>query len=261
MVQELKETQYQLIRSEKLAATGRLAAGLAHEINNPTSIILNRIDCLLMEAEENGVLPYDVIRDLTVISSYTKKISSIVKDLLIFSRSPSEKYRTVDLRMIIQRIVEVLTKKDKAYHFNLVWKNELPAMKGDEDRLEQVFLNLLDNAMYAMPEGGNIDISLEKSPSNNDFVEVIITDKGKGIPESELSKIFDPFFTTKKIGKGTGLGLSICLSIIKEHNGDIVVESWPGKGSTFKVLLPLKDSKESKDRKSGDDYLYDKVYS
>ncbi len=238
-VKELETIQSKLVQSEKIAATGRLAAGLAHEINNPSSIILNRIECLLMEAEDKG-LPGEIIKDLKVISAYTRKISSIVKDLLIFSRSYVDRYVPVDIGAVVERVVDVFkrTKCLKDIEFSITVESHLTPVAGDKERLEQVFMNIIDNAVDAMPDGGMVEIMISHSSTKEGFVEIGIRDRGKGIPEDIISKIFDPFFTTKKIGKGTGLGLSISMSIVKEHGGDILVDSKPGKGSTFIILLP-----------------------
>ena len=238
-IRTLEALQVKLLQSEKIAAVGRLAAGLAHEINNPSSIILNRIECLLMEAEEKG-LPEEVLQDLRVISDYARKISVMVRDLLVFSRSYVDKHAPLDIVALIRRVVDAF-KEDKGadgFDFRINAEDAVPKVTGDGEKLEQVFMNLLDNAVDAMARGGVVEIGIGRSKARDGFVEVRVRDKGKGIPKDILSKIFDPFFTTKKIGKGTGLGLSISMSIVKGHGGDILVESEPGRGSTFTVLLP-----------------------
>lgn len=238
-IKKLETLQVRLLQSEKIAALGRLAAGLAHEINNPSSIILNRIECLLLEAEEKG-LPDDVLKDLRVISAYAEKISSMVRGLLIFSRSYVDRHVPVDMVALMRKVVETFRedKRVEGFDFHIIAEPALPMVAGDGEKLEQVFMNLIDNAIDAMPQGGTVEIVIRPSPTKEGFVEIGVRDRGKGIPKDILSKIFDPFFTTKKIGKGTGLGLSISMSIVKGHGGDILVESEPGRGSTFTVLLP-----------------------
>ncbi len=238
-IKKLETLQMRLLQSEKIAAVGRLVAGLAHEINNPSSIILNRIECLLMEAEEKG-LPEEVLQDLRVISTYAGRISSMVRDLLVFSRSHVDRHTPVDIVALVRRVVDTFRedRKVEGFDFPIQAEPDLPKVKGDEEKLEQVFTNLVDNAVDAMAHGGVVEIGIGRSKARDGFIEVRIRDKGKGIPREILSKIFDPFFTTKRIGKGTGLGLSISMSIVKGHGGDILVESEPGKGSTFTVLLP-----------------------
>jgi signal transduction histidine kinase len=240
---ELKETQKRLLQSERLAATGKLAAGLSHEINNPISIILNRIDCMKMEADENS-LPQSIRDDLDVIYSYAAKVSSIVQDLLVFSRYYSVNPRVLSVKDVVERVREMLTEELKAARCRVVIDsyNSAGEVIGDPDRLEQVFYNLIKNAIDAMPGGGGINVRIEKSEERPGFVRISVSDEGEGIDDSIINRIFDPFFTTKKIGKGTGLGLSICYGIIKNHCGDIMVESKKGVGSTFHVYLPVSRS-------------------
>ncbi len=240
-LEELEDTQQRLIQSEKLAATGVLSAGLCHEINNPISIILNRIECLKMEADELA-LPAGVLKDLDVIYSNAAKVSSIVQDLLIFSRHHPVKLEYADIRPLIKRVVDVLyedlRRNNCSVHINI--PPSIPAIHGDTDRLEQVFINLISNAIDAMPEGGNIYIDAVVSDERQGFLELSIRDEGEGISEENLHRIFDPFFTTKKLGKGSGLGLSICYGIIKSHGGEIRVKSRVNNGSVFTVFLPVK---------------------
>jgi signal transduction histidine kinase len=242
---ELKDTQDRLIQSEKLAATGELTAGLCHEINNPLSIILYRIECLKMESKDLS-LPEVVIKDLDVIYSYAAKVSSIVQDLLIFSRHHSTEFDNVNIRAVIERAVGIFQndlKRNKcAVHLNM--PPYIPDVYGDMDRLEQVFQNLVSNAIGSMPDGGNIYIEAEIPTGQPDSVAIKIRDEGEGIAEENLRRIFNPFFTTKKLGRGSGLGLSICYGIIKNHGGEITVKSVVDKGSLFTVYLPVKVNKD-----------------
>ncbi|MEW6738822.1 MAG: ATP-binding protein [Nitrospirota bacterium] len=240
-IEELKDTQNRLIQSEKLAATGELTAGLCHEINNPISIILNRIECLEMEAKEL-LLPESVLKDLDVISSYAAKVSSIVQDLLIFSRHHPVEFGHINIKAIIETVAGMLhddlDRNGCIAHMDI--PHSVPDIYGDADRLEQVFRNLIANAIDAMPDGGNIYIDARIPSERPDFLLVRIKDEGEGIAEENLHRIFDPFFTTKKLGKGSGLGLSICYGIIKNHGGDITVKSVLNSGTIFSVYLPLR---------------------
>lgn len=239
-IEELQEARFKLLQSEKLVAIGELAAGLCHEINNPLSIIQNRIECLKMEAEELS-LPEAVLKDLEVIQLYATKASSIVKDLLIFSRSPSVEFRPIRIESVIKDAIMALERDLKKGNCSVetIIQEDIPELLGDYDRLEQVFRNLISNAIDAMPEGGRILIDARLSPVRDGFIEISVKDEGTGIPDDIMHRIFDPFFTTKKLGKGTGLGLSICYGIIKNHGGDITVQSEINKGSIFTVYLPM----------------------
>jgi len=243
-IEEVEEAQRRFVESEKLAATGELAAGLCHEINNPISIILNRIECLKMEAQDSA-LPDPVIKDLDMISSQAVKVSSLVQDLLIFSRHHPVTFEQVNMGALLERVAAMcqgeLNKSDCVLHLNA--PRSLPAVQGDGERLEQVFLNLISNAVHAMPEGGNIYMDIVLPFEKPDRLEIRIRDEGMGIAENHLHRIFDPFFTTKKLGKGTGLGLSICFGIVKNHGGNISVESVVNKGSMFTVALPLRSGR------------------
>jgi len=239
-IEELQQARFKLLQAEKLAAIGELASGLCHEINNPISIIQNRIECLKMEAEELK-LSETVLKDLNVIHLYTDKVSSIVKDLLIFSRPHSVEFKPLRLESLIKDVVMMMEEKLKKGRcdIELSIEKDIPEIPGDPDRLEQVFINLITNAIDAMPDGGKITIEATISKERNDFIEISVKDEGLGIPNEILHRIFDPFFTTKKIGKGTGLGLSICYGIIKNHGGEITVRSVLNRGSVFTIYLPL----------------------
>jgi len=241
-IEELQQARFKLLQTEKLAAIGELASALCHEINNPISIIQNRIECLKMEAEELK-LPETVLKDLDVIHLYTEKVASIVKDLLIFSRPHSVEFKPLRLELLLKDVVRIMEEKLKKGRCDveLSIEEDLPEVYGDHDRLEQVFINLITNAIDAMPDGGKITIKAITSNERKGFVEISVRDEGVGIPNEILHRIFDPFFTTKKIGKGTGLGLSICYGIIKNHGGEITVNSVLNRGSVFTVYLPLSE--------------------
>ncbi len=246
-IDELRMTQDRLIQSEKLAATGELSAGLCHEINNPISIVLNRIECLRMEADDLS-LSETVLKDLEVIYNHAAKVSSLVQDLLIFSRHHPVEFQQVNLPALIDRVIgslhNVLAESGCRVHVDIPLG--VSHTLGDSERLEQVFRNLIANAVDAMPLGGNIVIKAERCPERDGAMLIHVKDEGEGIPGQALLRIFDPFFTTKKLGKGSGLGLSICYGIVKSHGGDIRVSSEPGRGSTFSLSLPLQEIPRSK---------------
>jgi two-component system NtrC family sensor kinase len=238
--QELVTMQNSLIQSAKLASLGKMAAGVAHEINNPlTSILINAH--LLMEKTDRDS---DTYENLDMIAEETTRCSQIVKGLLEFSRQSPPQKNLVDINDILIHIVNIL--KNQAVFQNItIQKNlkpDLPAVEVDADKMKQVFWNLMINAAEAMPEGGILRVASRISGSKP-RLEICFTDTGTGIPEKHLPKLFDPFFTTKK--GGTGLGLAVIYGIAKQHGGTIEVKSQPGQGSAFTVSLPLSRSHES----------------
>src|SRR4030067_529256 len=230
---ELQDTQVHLIQTEKLAATGKLAAGVAHEINNPIGIILNRIECLEMEAAEKKI-GKEIMKDLKVISEHAKRVSKIVGGLLAFSRQTSgdSKFQQMNINDILEKGVALFDRiaLQKGVQIEKRLSNSLPPILGDFQKLEQAMLNLIDNALDATERGGRIIVESRKKFRNDYFVQILVSDTGCGIPKENLDKIFDPFFTTKDVGKGTGLGLAVSYGIIKEHHGKIEVKSDKGKG-------------------------------
>ncbi|MFQ6042151.1 MAG: ATP-binding protein [Candidatus Poribacteria bacterium] len=240
---ELKEAQAQLIQSEKLASIGELTGNIAHEINNPVGIILSRLECMMLDADEEG-LPEEFLVDLRVLEKHANRIANITGGLLTFSRSSAEEFAPVDVNEVICKTVHLLESQFARSNISVEKSLQEGACRvmGDADGLQQVFINLLNNALDAMPEGGRIKIETGLN-SNGTEARITIADTGCGIAKKNLNRIFEPFFTTKEPGKGTGLGLSISYGIIREHNGTIqVVESEFSKGATFRVTLPVKKS-------------------
>ncbi len=237
-VRDLKEAQDQIIRSEKLAAAGRLAAGVSHELNNPIGVILNRIECLLTEAEEMNI-PNELLRDLQTISQYAHKISLIVRDLSIFSRTTYSEphFDKVSINDILGDVFFLIEQKIRGKRITLTkdLSREELFVSGDYAKLEQVFINIIDNAIDAIPGDGWIRVSTGRQ---RDSVRIQISDSGCGVPEEHLNKIYDPFFTTKEVGKGTGLGLTISDAIVKDHGGSIDVKTRLKQGTTFTITLP-----------------------
>lgn len=238
---ELQDTQVHLIQTEKLAATGKLAAGVAHEINNPIGIILNRIECLEMEAAEKKV-GKEIMNDLKVISEHAKRVSKIVGGLLAFSRQTAQDSRLeqINVNDILEKAVILFDRiaLQKGVQIEKRFYNGLAPIMGDSQKLEQAMVNLIDNALDATDRGGRIIVESRKKFRNDYFVQILVSDTGCGIAKANLSRIFDPFFTTKEVGKGTGLGLAVSYGIIKEHHGKIEVKSEEGKGSAFIITIP-----------------------
>lgn len=236
-INKLKKTQEQLIYSERLAAAGRLATNLTHEINNPAGIILSRLEWLILESRENG-LPENVLQDLLVIKKHTERIAQVTRNLLTFSRPSDTNFTRVNLTELIRKTVHWLERQFSKKNIKLVLNlDSLPDVFGSMDQLEQVLVNLLTNARDALPQGGIITITTKHNQEQN-TVQIDIGDTGLGIPEKYKDMIFDPFFSTKEKEFGTGLGLPISLSIIKEHGGSLTLESSPGQGSCFSIVLP-----------------------
>jgi len=219
-------------QAEKLAALGTLAAGLAHELNNPIGIISSRAELMLLEAESAPLSP-DVAEDLRVIHRHAQRVARIAQGLLSFSRhSPGERGR-VDLNQVVDEtllLVEKMIVKD-GITLRRALAPSLPQIWGDANALQQVVMNLVTNARDAVRGGGEISVATSAAAEPPGGVQLTVRDTGPGIPPEILPRIFDPFFTTK--AEGTGLGLSISYGIVREHQGTVDVQSAPGKGTTF----------------------------
>ena len=234
--ERLDSAMQQLLQAEKLTALGELVAGVAHEINNPLSSIMGYSQLLLGKD-----LPPDVKRRLETMLSEADRIARIVKNLLTFARKHPPEKAHLGANGIIEKTLEL-----KAYHFRVsqiqVEKDlavDLPTTLLDFHQIQQVLINLLNNAEQAMVEAGRAGTIRLTTRLVGERIEVRVSDDGPGIPLEIQSRIFEPFFTTKKEGKGTGLGLSLCYGIIQEHGGTIRVESAPGKGAVFVIELPV----------------------
>jgi two-component system NtrC family sensor kinase len=236
MLDTLHATQDHLVHSEKLASLGQLAAGVAHEINNPLGTILLYSETVVKECAEDD--PHRA--DLNVIVSETKRCKRIVADLLNFSRQQQVVVQPTDLNAIFRELIELAPQDAKTVDIPMVSELDphLPTIEADPQQLRQVFLNLMTNAVEAMPQGGTLTIRTRNGPTG--MVTIEVQDIGHGISHEDQGKLFTPFFTTKPIGKGTGLGLAIAYGIIKMHRGQINVQSQVGKGTTFIVNLPIK---------------------
>jgi len=239
--QKLKETQSQLLQSSKLAAVGQLAAGVAHELNNPLGGILGYTQWLLEKFEDVNLAGENTaqIREwLKFIEKETKRCKVIVGGLLGFSRSAEMDFKPLDINQILQEtlLFSELSLKQKRIKLVKGFDLSLPQINGNAEQLQQVFTNLILNAQKAMPQRGKLLVSSAFDPKKRE-IRISFQDTGGGIPNEILSRIFDPFFTTSKPGEGTGLGLSVSYGIVKGHGGHIEVKSKVGKGSTFTVFL------------------------
>jgi two-component system NtrC family sensor kinase len=235
MAETLCQTQQELLHKEKLASMGQLAAGVAHEINNPLGTILLFADMLYKEAAEN-----DSKRDdMKMIINETIRCRKIVADLLNFARQQEVLTQECDINDILEQVIDGVSHQPSFKSVKIVrqFQPGLPSIQADQAQLMQVFVNLLNNAAEAMPEGGTITISSRRVDSQR--IEIKVSDTGCGMSEENLAKLFTPFFTTKAVGKGTGLGLSIVYGIIKMHRGQITVSSHVGQGTAFTVTLPI----------------------
>jgi PAS domain S-box-containing protein len=227
-----------LVHAEKMAAVGQLVSGVAHEVNNPLTAILGFADLLM----ENPELPETARKDLRVILQEAQRTKQIVQNLLSFARQMPPQRNPVQLNAILRRTIQLRSYDFNSHGVEIIEHLDegLPDVIGDEHQLQQVFLNILNNAYDAVHEIAQRSPRIKiTSTRTGDCVEVSFADNGKGI--SHPDKIFDPFFTTKEIGKGTGLGLSICYGIVKEHGGEILCHNnIAGQGATFIVRLPAK---------------------
>jgi PAS domain S-box-containing protein len=241
---ELDATRTALIQAERLATAGQLAAGVGHEINNPLSYVLANVSFALGELSERGEQDETLaeVRDaLLHARKGAERIRNIVRDLRTFASSNFESLGPVDVQEALD-FSAAMAEYQLRLRARLVRNYEpVPPVLGNETRLGQVFLNLLLNAAQAIPEGAvmNNQVTLTLRPHTEAWVAVEVADTGCGIPAANLPRIFEPFFTTKPVGVGTGLGLSVCHGIVTGMGGQLQVESEPGRGSTFRVLLPV----------------------
>lgn len=226
----------QIAQADKLASIGQLSSGIAHEINNPLGIILGYTQLLLRHESPET----DQYSDLKTIEKQVRTCKSIVEDLLNFARSSKPSKDRVLLNDSIEDIISFIEHHSKLGDVVLIkdYDTSIPSMVLDEKKIKQVFMNLIMNSIHAVGKKGRITVST-RYDSNKKQVKVSVEDTGYGIEKKNLKRIFDPFFTTKSFGEGTGLGLSVSYGIVKSHEGDIRVESAPGKGSTFTVILPV----------------------
>jgi len=235
------ESQNRLIMSEKQASVGRLAAGVAHEINNPLTGVLTYTHMLLRRKD----LDEEVRADLQTIAEATERVRKIVKGLLDFSRQTAPHREKVDVNKLVSSTIALMENQALVKGVNVDFDagDNLPPVNMDRNQFQSVLLNVLINGLDATEPGDSITVRTRNSDQVNEAgqegVEISITDSGCGIPSEHLNKLFDPFFTTKEVGHGTGLGLSVSLGIVQRHGGSIRVRSKVGKGSTFTIWVPF----------------------
>jgi PAS domain S-box-containing protein len=235
-VTKQKRMEEQLIMTDRLASIGELSSGIAHELNNPLTSVIG-FSQLLME----GDVPDNIKEDLGTVYSEAQRAAVIVKNLLTFARKHVPVKSLSQVNAVIEDVLRLRAYEQKVNNIEIEnhLDPSLPEIMIDHFQMQQVFLNIMVNAEFAMLEAhhrGKLNITTEKSDV---VIKVIFTDDGPGIAKENLKRIFDPFFTTKEVGKGTGLGLSICHGIITEHGGQIYARSENGQGATFTIELPL----------------------
>ena len=236
------EAIHAMNRAEKLAAVGRLAAGIVHEINNPLATIAACAESMEQRVEEGSFDSSDSVQDLSeylgLIKSEAFRCKTITTDLLDFSRVRTGERSPVDAGDIVRSAANLIShqKRGKNIDQDLEIASNIPLVAGDAGQIQQAIIALATNAIDAMPEGGTLTF---RAACRGNRVLIEVEDTGHGIPQENVSKVFEPFFTTKEVGKGTGLGLAVCYGIVSEHGGRISVRSNVGKGTTFSIFLPV----------------------
>ncbi|WP_034633702.1 sensor histidine kinase [Maridesulfovibrio bastinii] len=240
----------QVIEAGKLASVGELAAGIAHEINNPVAIMIEEAGWIedILEDYDTDIKDLDEMRQaLSQIKTQGRRCREITHKILSFARKTDDALKVTDINDLITQVISVIKQRSRLSNIEILTRlsSTLPKVTVSPSETQQVLLNLINNALDAMEKnGGTLSITTEKIKEN---LSIEVSDTGEGIPEDIKNKIFDPFFTTKQVGRGTGLGLSICYGIIKKYGGEIRVSSTLGYGTTFQVNIPLtQDSLQSR---------------
>jgi PAS domain S-box-containing protein len=231
-VTERTRLEEQLRRTERVAELGTLASGMAHEIGTPMNVILGRAEYLMTRVQDEPVK-----KGLQIIVTQVERITRVMNQLLSFARRKAPQRRPLRLQEVIETTLDLFRERLATHRVQVDMQVDAscPNIDADSDQMSQVLINLIMNALQAMPEEGRLHVGLAV---NNDMAKLTVSDTGHGIPAAAVTKIFDPFFTTKEFGKGTGLGLTVVKGIIEEHHGLITVHSEEGKGTTFTILLP-----------------------
>lgn len=232
---ELKNAQEQMVRAETMAAIGTLSSGISHELSTPLSVVLNMAQLVKQDIRDNPPL----LKDIEVIEYEANQAIKITRSLLGFARSAQSRKEIVQVNDVLEDLFKILEFQPKAKSIRLVKRlaPDLSPIRAGSGQLRQVFLNVILNAVQAMPGGGELRVvTSNRSGPHSEGVEIEIADTGVGIPKEQIKQIFQPFFTTKE--QGTGFGLAITYGIIREHNGRIDVESVEGEGTTFRIFLP-----------------------
>jgi two-component system, NtrC family, sensor kinase len=231
------------VQSRKLASIGTFTSGIAHELNNPLNNISITAESLLLNYADS--LPAEIGEMLDDILAQSDRASLVVRNLLDFSRTERPVFSNLDIGEVIDRTLALIKNQLVVARIRIEKEiaPDLPAIHGKLQDLQQAFVNILLNAIQAMPEGGNITIRAGQGPHED--LRIDLSDTGPGIGPDALERIFDPFYTTKTAGQGTGLGLSIVYSIIRTHGGTIEAHSDAGKGTTFSIYLPIHAAKKA----------------
>ncbi len=257
MAENVKQLQMQAVHMDRMSAVGQLAGGVAHEINNPLTAVLGQAQILMARLGDKD----PSYAQISKIEQAALRCKKIVRGLLDFSRPSQASFEAIDLQNVISATLELCEADLKRGRVNIELRSAkpLPQIEGNPSELQQVFLNLVNNAIQAMPKGGTltIDSLINNNPlalterrkdapprsAQGPWLEINFRDTGVGIAKEHLSRVFEPFFTTKEIGKGTGLGLAVSMGIVQKHGGDLRVESAGlNRGSTFTLLLPVKSA-------------------
>jgi len=241
--QELKLAQEQMVRAETMAALGTLSSGISHELSTPLSVILNMTQLMKQEVKDAPAL----LKDMEVVEYEANQAIKVTRCLLGFARSSKSRKELVDLNRVLEDLFKILEFQPAAKSVKMKKRQapDLDLIYANSGQIRQVFLNIILNAIQAMPNGGTLEISTGKWMAEaTEGVEITFADTGAGIRKGDLADIFQPFFTTKE--EGTGLGLAISYGIVKEHNGKIEVESEVGQGTTFRIFLPQGTPPESR---------------
>ena len=228
-----------LVQAEKLASLGQLAAGIAHEINNPLTNASLGVQTLKRSIQVDGGC-VAIVEKLDAVERNIDQASVIAQELLQFSSQRESAVSPIAINEVIQGTLTLLQYKLRQVAVEYA-PAQLPEIIGDAGKLQQVFINIISNSIEAMPEGGTVSIA---TFAQGDELTVKISDTGTGIKAENISKVFDPFFTTKEIGSGTGLGLYLCYGIIRQHKGSIGITSTPGMGTILTINLPTKGRNE-----------------
>ncbi|MFH2046385.1 MAG: ATP-binding protein [Pseudomonadota bacterium] len=244
-----EKTQQQLIQSESLAAIGQLVAGIAHELNNPLSSTASFIQSdieLINEQEDKREIDHEILADLEFSLKELNRAETIVKSVLGLSRQTQTYAENVNLNKILEDTLRILHNQYSSSDITIVkdFDNNLQDINGNFANLGQVFINIIQNALQALPDNKGFIYLTTRYNNNTNCIEIECRDTGEGIPSEDIKDIFKPFYTTKEVGKGSGLGLYISHEIIKKHGGLITVSSNKDKGTTFLVALPARGEKE-----------------
>lgn len=240
LIAKLGDFRRMLEQSERVASVGRLAGGIAHHINNPVAVILSRIDCMCEDLRLAGIPPR-IIEDFEVLRRHTLKISETTNRLLGFARPAGLHSSEIDINSVMEECVALVQPRleSKGATLNLNLSHGLPAMLGYPNRLEEAVVNILNNAVDALDQGGQVYLITSLNGGTPGELQIVIADTGIGIPPEDLPRIFDPFYTTKDINQGTGLGLYVAHQVVEDHGGRIDVQSELGKGTIVTITFPV----------------------